>query len=74
MHPDLQRFKVRLKLKYEIQRFISLKNKNYNIFKKEMDLSTFFIIQLSINVSICIYIFFSRSVILYPFSVLVLFE
>ena len=35
MHPDLQRFKVRLKLKYEIERFISLKSKNYNIFKKK---------------------------------------
>ena len=35
MHPDLQRFKVRLKLKYEIERFISLKNKNSNFFKKK---------------------------------------
>ena len=35
MHPDLQRFKVRLKLKYEIEHFISLKNNNYNYLKKK---------------------------------------
>ena len=35
MHPDLQRFKVRLKLKHEIEHFISLKNNNYNSFKKK---------------------------------------
>lgn len=34
-YPDLQRFKVRLKMKYEIERFISLKNNNDNFFKKK---------------------------------------
>ena len=42
-YPDLQRFKVRLKMKYEIERFISLKNNinNDNFFQKEMDFFIF---------------------------------
>ena len=35
MHPDLQRFKVRLKLKYEIEHFISLKYNNIFFLKKK---------------------------------------
>ena len=34
-YPDLQRFKVKLKMKYEIERFISVKNNNDNFFKKK---------------------------------------
>ena len=34
-HPDFQRFKVRLQLKYEIERYVSLKNKKSNLFKKK---------------------------------------
>ena len=34
-HPDFQRFKIRLKLKYEIERHVSLKNKKSNLFKKK---------------------------------------
>ena len=34
-HPYLQRFKVSLKFQYEIKHFISLKNNNYNSFKKK---------------------------------------
>ena len=72
MHPDLQRFKVRLKFKYEIERFISLKNKNSNyfFFKKN---GSFHLICYSTKY-ICIYIFFLRNVIWFPFSVLILFE
>ena len=44
MHPDSQRFKVRLKLKYEIEHFISLKNNNYNSFKKKVDFSILYAI------------------------------
>ena len=54
MHPDLQRFKVRLKLKYEIEHFISLKYNNI-FFKKEVVFSISFVIQLCINVYTCIY-------------------
>ena len=52
MYPELQRFRVRLKLKYEIERFISLKNNNYIFSLKEMHFSILFVIQLSINVYI----------------------
>ena len=34
-YPNLQRFKVKLKMKYEIERFISLKNNNDIFFKKK---------------------------------------
>ena len=34
-HPNFQRFKVRLKLKYEIERYVSLKDKKSNLFKKK---------------------------------------
>ena len=44
MHPDLQSFKFRLKLKYEIDHFISLKNNDYNSFKKKVDFSILYAI------------------------------
>ena len=53
MHHDLQIFKVRLRLKYEIEHFISLKNNKYNSFKKKWIFPSF-AIQLSINVYTCI--------------------
>ena len=53
MHPDLQRFKVRLKLKYEIQHFMSLKNNNYNSFKK----SGFFHLVCYLTKYKCVYMY-----------------
>ena len=54
---DLQRFKVRLKMKYDIKRFISLKNNNGIFFQKEMDFFILFVIQLSGSVYVHVYVY-----------------
>ena len=64
---DLQRFKVKLKMKYEIERFISLKNNNDIFFKKKWIFFILFVIQLSRSVYVYMYMYICMCTCIYMY-------